>query len=343
MENARTQMIATLGPASLNPTILKQLVEAGVDLFRVNLSHGDHESHRRAVSMAAETGIDVMIDLPGPKIRIVEATAPYPLKLAAGDRVYLATDRAMLPKASPGLVLPKGLSLSNAAVGSLVLIDDGNVELIIRGNNKGVIAAETRADAVIKDRKGVAFVDEVAEFPPLVEEDKRALKALRYSPFSFVAASFVRSAACVSELRNYLDKLKREAQIIAKIESPSGVKNIDEILDQADGIMVARGDLGVCTPLAALPLLQKQLVALAVYHRKKAIVATQMLESMTWNRRPTRAEVTDVANAVLDGADAVMLSGETAVGKYPVETVEVMADIIANAERAIRTGLRHVF
>ncbi|MBN1652838.1 MAG: pyruvate kinase [Deltaproteobacteria bacterium] len=336
-------MIATLGPASLSPAILKRLVAAGVDLFRVNLSHGDRESHHKAISAAASTGIGVMIDLPGPKIRILDATTSFPVTLPAGDTVFLATDREALPGKRPGLLLPKGLDLSRAAVGSLVLVDDGNVELLVRCNTNGVLEAESLADAVIKDRKGVAFVDEVADFPPLVDDDKLALDELRDAPFACVAASFVRSAACVIELRDYLNRLEKKAQIIAKIESPSGVKNVEEILSHADGIMVARGDLGVCTPLAALPLLQKHLVALAVYHRKKVVVATQMLESMTWNRRPTRAEVTDVANAVLDGADAVMLSAETAVGKFPVETVEVMADIIANAERAIRTGLRRVF
>lgn len=336
-------MIATLGPASLSPEILDRLVTAGVDYFRINLSHGDRDSHRRAIDAAAKTGIGVMIDLPGPKIRIVGATTSFPLRVGAGESVFLGTDRDALPKDRPGLLLPQGLDLSLATAGSPVLIDDGNVELVIKHYKNGVLEAQSSLNAVINEKKGIAFVEEVADFPPLVEEDKRALDALADTPFNCIAASFVRSAACITELRDYLDKLNKDAQIIAKIESPSGVKNVEEILYHADGIMVARGDLGVFTPLAALPLLQKQLVALGVYHRKKVIVATQMLESMTWNRRPTRAEVTDVANAVLDGADAVMLSGETAVGKFPVETVEVMAEIIANAERAIRTGLRRLF
>jgi pyruvate kinase len=186
----------------------------------------------------------------------------------------------------------------------------------------------------------VAFSDDVADFPPLVEDDKIALNELKDSPFDWVAASFVRSASCITELREHLNGLQKPARLIAKIEDPSGVRNIEDILKVTDGIMVARGDLGVCTPLAALPILQMRLVSLGLYYRKTVIVATQMLESMTHNRRPTRAEVTDVANAVLQGADGVMLSGETAVGEYPVETVEMMADIIASAENAIRTGLR---
>jgi pyruvate kinase len=229
--------------------------------------------------------------------------------------------------------------LSLARKGSQVLIDDGNVELAVRGVKNCVLEAECRADASILERKGVAFTDDVAEFPPLVEADKRALEELRNAPFDYVAASFVRSAEGMTDLRTHLRTLGKDARIIAKIENPAGVRHIEEILLASDGVMVARGDLGVCTPLAALPLLQKQIVALALYHRRMVVVATQMLESMTHNRRPTRAEVTDVANAVLDGADAVMLSGETAVGEYPVETVRVMGAIIANAEKAMRTGL----
>jgi pyruvate kinase len=164
----------------------------------------------------------------------------------------------------------------------------------------------------------VAFTCDVADFPPLVEADKAALTDLKDCPFDYVAASFVRSASCITELRTHLAGLKKDARIIAKIEDPSGVLNIEDILKVTDGIMVARGDLGVCTPLAALPLLQMRLVSLGIYYRKTVIVATQMLESMTHNRRPTRAEVTDVANAVLQGADGVMLSGETAVGDFPV-------------------------
>lgn len=346
MENARTRMIATLGPSSLNAAVLSKLVSAGVDIFRVNLSHGDRNSHRQAIKAAAETGIDVMIDLPGPKVRILHANRPFPVSLPSGARVDLATNPMDLSETTPGLVLPAALDLSRATLGSRVLIDDGNVELVIRGinnvNQRSVIEAESLADASIGEKKGVAFVDDVADFPLLDEEDKRALDDLRDAPFNCVAASFVRTADCVTALRAYLDGLNKPAKLIAKIEESSGVRHASAILQVADGIMVARGDLGVCTPLAALPLLQKRLVTLAVYYRKTVVVATQMLESMTHSRRPTRAEVTDVANAVLDGADAVMLSAETAVGHYPVETVQVMADIIENTERALRTGFRYL-
>jgi pyruvate kinase len=340
MENARTLMIATLGPASLKPEVLPRLFEAGVDVFRVNLSHGTRESHRTAILAAKATGAKVMIDLPGPKIRIADANVPFPVRLKAGETIFLSTNKAALPSGRPGLVLPQGLNLSLAHIGSHILVDDGNIELTARGFKDGFLETTTSADASILLKKGVAFTTPVEEFPPLVEGDKMALDELKDAPYDWVASSFVRNADCIIDLRAHLKNLGRDATLIAKIEDPAGVHNIESILQVTDGIMVARGDLGVCTPLAALPLLQKRLVALGIYHRKTVVVATQMLESMTCSRRPTRAEVTDVANAVLDGADAVMLSGETAVGEYPVETVETMAAIIENAESAMRSGLR---
>jgi len=342
MENARTWMIATLGPASLSPDVLRKLFEAGVDVFRVNLSHGTRESHLAAIQAAKATGAKVMIDLPGPKIRIADATVPFPVHVQKDETLFLATEKTAFPAGRKGLVLPKGLDLSRAEKDSLVLIDDGNVELRVRGIHSGTLEATAQADGSILLKKGVAFTSDVATFPPLVDGDKSALNDLRDAPYDYVAASFVRNEVCVTGLRAHLKGLGRDAKIIAKIEDPSGVRNIEAILGVTDGIMVARGDLGVCTPLAALPVLQKRLVALALYHRKTVVVATQMLESMTQNRRPTRAEVTDVANAVLEGADAVMLSGETAVGAYPVETVQTMAAIIENAEKAIRSGLGHL-
>ncbi len=175
-----------------------------------------------------------------------------------------------------------------------------------------------------------------------MDEDRNAIAELAGEPFDMVAASFVRNDDTIHELRAELARYGSTAKIIAKIEDPSGVKNIEAIIAAADGIMVARGDLGVCTPIAALPILQKRLVSLSVYYRKTVIVATQMLESMTESLFPTRAEVTDVANAVLDGADAVMLSGETAVGKHPVKVVETMSKIIFHAEMAFKSGLREL-
>ncbi|MBN1809035.1 MAG: pyruvate kinase [Planctomycetes bacterium] len=342
MENARTLIVATLGPASSGKDTLDSLVDEGVDVFRINLSHGERSGHRELIRRAAAAGARVMIDLPGPKIRVRDSTSPFPVRVAEGDVLSVASDPSGLAGGVTGILLPPGIAFDRATVGSRVLIDDGNIELVIRSVSSSGLTVESVSDGEIKPRKGVAFSEDLTCFPPLVEADRTALHELAGEPFDTVAASFVKAPDTVSALRSELDSLGSSASIIAKIEDPAGVQNVEDILRIADGIMVARGDLGVCTPIAALPLLQKKLVALANYHRRTVIVATQMLESMTEHTRPTRAEVTDVANAVLDGADAVMLSAETAVGKYPVLTVRTMATIIAHAEKALRTGLKTI-
>jgi len=319
--------------------MMTKLAQAGVDVFRVNISHGDADSHRRLIRLAHHTGVKVMIDLPGPKIRIQSATSPLPLRLAAGEKVSLASSKDNLPAGMTGLVLSPGIDYAKVSQGSQVLIDDGNVELVVKQVSRNSVIAANVVECEIKPRKGVAFTEDVTDFPPLVDEDKSVIAELSEEPFDLVAASFVKNADTIGALREQLSIHSHKADIVAKIEDPSGVKNAEAIVKAADGIMVARGDLGVCTPIAALPILQKRLVALGNYYRKTVIVATQMLESMTEHPRPTRAEVTDVANAVFDGADAVMLSGETAVGRFPVETVETMALIIDRAETAWRTGL----
>jgi pyruvate kinase len=340
VENARTQIVATVGPASSTAAIMTRLVDAGVDVFRVNLSHGDTDSHRRLIRLAHHTGVKVMVDLPGPKIRVQSATEPLPMKLAAGEKVSLASSMDSLLPGMKGLLLPQGIAYSRASKDTRILVDDGNMEFVVKQVNPDSVVAENVVEGEVKPRKGVAFSEDLTDFPPLVDEDKKVIAELADEPFDMVAASFVKCADTISALREQLALHRHSAAVVAKIEDPSGVKNAEEIVKAADGIMVARGDLGVCMPLAALPVLQKRLVALANYYRKTVIVATQMLESMTEHPRPTRAEVTDVANAVFDGADAVMLSGETAVGKFPVETVETMAEIIENAENAWRTGLK---
>lgn len=342
MENARTLMIATLGPASNDKAVMKSLVEAGVDIFRVNLSHADRELHRRTIRDAKESGVKVMIDLPGPKIRISGSNSPLPMDLKCGASVLLAASGADFHPSIPSLSLSVPVDFSRAREGMRILIDDGKLELVVKDVSTRGLTAEMLSDGAILPRKGVAFSEDLTDLPPLVDDDRTALRELAGEPFDMVAASFVRNARCIMELRKELEKHGCGADIIAKIEDPSGVANMDEIAKCSDGIMVARGDLGVCTPIAALPILQKRMVAVGVYYRKFVVVATQMLESMTESPFPTRAEVTDVANAVFDGADAVMLSGETAVGKYPLRTVETMARIIGHAEDAMKTGLKAV-
>jgi len=283
-----------------------------------------------------------MIDLPGPKLRIGDSSVPLPFDLKIGDKMFFTGSPAGFRKSMPSLVLPRGVDFSMAEPGMLVLVDDGKLEFMVKEVSPEGVVVQSESEGPLSPRKGVAFSKDLTNFPPLVDEDRRAIAELAGEPFDIVAASFVRNDDTIHELRNELAKHGSSARIIAKIEDPSGVKNIEAIIKAADGIMVARGDLGVCTPIAALPILQKRLVSLAVYYRKTVVVATQMLESMTENLFPTRAEVTDVANAVLDGADAVMLSGETAVGKHPVKVVETMSKIVFHAESAFRTGLKDI-
>ncbi|HBC87305.1 MAG TPA: pyruvate kinase [Lentisphaeria bacterium] len=342
MENARTQIIATIGPASSDVRTMKSLIEAGVDIFRINLSHSDRETHRASIRKAKDLGAVVMIDLPGPKLRIGDSNIQLPFGVKVGEKMFFTGSAAGFRSTMPSLELPRGVDFSMAEPGMLVLVDDGKLEFKVTEVSSCGVVVQSESEGILNPRKGVAFSKDLTNFPPLVDEDRQAIAELAGEPFDIVAASFVRNDDTITELRKALAKHGSSAKIIAKIEDPSGVKNIEAIIKAADGIMVARGDLGVCTPIAALPILQKRLVALAVYYRKTVIVATQMLESMTENLFPTRAEVTDVANAVLDGADAVMLSGETAVGKYPVKVVETMAKIIYHAEAAFRTGLKDI-
>ncbi|HCE42635.1 MAG TPA: pyruvate kinase [Lentisphaeria bacterium] len=342
MENARTQIIATVGPASNDEKTMKSLIDAGVDIFRINLSHSDRETHRASIRKAKALGAIVMIDLPGPKLRIGDTSVPLPYNVKVGERIFFTGSTADFKDSMPSFAIPRGVNFSMAEKDMRVLVDDGKLEFIVKEVSPKGVVVQSDSEGPLCPRKGVAFSIDLTNFPPLVDEDRRAIAELAGEPFDIVAASFVRNEDTITELRDELAKHGSSARIIAKIEDPSGVRNIEAIIKAADGIMVARGDLGVCTPIAALPILQKRLVCLAVYYRKYVIVATQMLESMTENLFPTRAEVTDVANAVLDGADAVMLSGETSVGRHPVKVVETMSKIIFHAESAFRTGLKDI-
>ncbi len=342
MENARTQIIATVGPASASEETMKKLMDAGADIFRVNLSHSDRETHRSSIRKGKASGAKIMIDLPGPKLRIGDSSAPLPFEIRLGQELFFAGSSSGFRKNIPSFAIPRGIDFSKASPGMLILVDDGKLEFTVKEVFHDGVLVRSDSEGLLNPRKGVAFSKDLSNFPPLVDEDRNAIAELAGEPFDMVAASFVRNDDTIHELRAELARYGSTAKIIAKIEDPSGVKNIEAIIAAADGIMVARGDLGVCTPIAALPILQKRLVSLSVYYRKTVIVATQMLESMTESLFPTRAEVTDVANAVLDGADAVMLSGETAVGKHPVKVVETMSKIIFHAEMAFKSGLREL-
>jgi pyruvate kinase len=331
----RTKIIATLGPASSTPEILDALVGAGVNVFRLNMSHGTHDTHRatyatvRAVADKSGVEIAIFADLCGPKIRV----GMFPggsIQLAGGQKVVVTTRDV---QGAPGLIPSQYAALADDVVaGSRILLDDGNLELCVDAKQGTEIQCTVVNGGKLKDKKGMNLPGVAVSAPALTDKDKEDARFAVALGVDFVALSFVRKGSDVTELRSLLAAAGRDVPIICKIEKPEALENIDAILEASDAIMIARGDLGVELPPQQVPNVQEELVDLARAQSKPVIVATQMLESMIENPRPTRAEVTDVANAVRSGADAVMLSGETAAGAHPVEAVKMMDMVIRQAE-----------
>lgn len=335
----RTKIVCTLGPATDSVETMKKLIQNGLDAARVNFSHGTYESHgemiKKLKQARAELGapIPLILDTKGPEIRI-KTFAEGKIVLEEGDKFTLTTDEVEGTKEIVSVTyadLPKDLQ-----VGSRVLIDDGLIELRV----EHILGSEVHCVVVnggkVGSRKGVNLPGVKVNLPALTEKDIADLKFGIANEFDIVAASFIRSASDVTRIRKVLEENGGDGiQIIAKIENQEGVDCIDEILEVSDGIMVARGDLGVEIPPEEVPLVQKQLIAKANQRSKPVITATQMLESMVNSPRPTRAEANDVANAIFDGTDAIMLSGETAAGNYPVEAVATMARIAEKTEGSI--------
>ncbi len=332
MSPRRAKLVCTLGPATADEASVAELIRAGTDVFRVNFSHGDVEAHEasvRLVRAVAETeGAEpaVMADLPGPKIRLGEL-AEEPLRLEAGSTFVLRSDGGLGDMTGASTTYP-GLG-RDVRSGDRVLLADGAVELSVRETGVDVVTDVVKGGSV-RSRAGVNVPAERLSLPAITERDREALTDALDLGVDLVAQSFVRSAADVIGLRALMGW--REVPIVAKIETRPAVEAIDAILAQADAIMVARGDLGVELPMEEIPVLQKELLRSARAVGRPAIVATQMLESMIRAPRPTRAEASDVANAVLDGADAIMLSGETAIGDFPVEAARAAARIAEVAE-----------
>ncbi|WP_313524743.1 pyruvate kinase [Anaerotignum sp.] len=335
----RTKIVCTLGPATDSVETMKKLIQNGLDAARVNFSHGTYESHgemiKKLKQAREELGapIPLILDTKGPEIRI-KTFAEGKIVLEAGDKFTLTTEDIEGTKEMVSVTysdLPNDLQ-----VGSRVLIDDGLIELRV----ENIVGPEVRCVVVnggkVGSRKGVNLPGVKVNLPALTEKDIEDLKFGIANEFDIVAASFIRSASDVARIRKVLEENGGEGiQIISKIENQEGVDRIDEILEVSDGIMVARGDLGVEIPPEEVPLVQKQLIAKANQRSKPVITATQMLESMVNSPRPTRAEANDVANAIFDGTDAIMLSGETAAGNYPVEAVATMARIAEKTESSI--------
>jgi pyruvate kinase len=331
----RAKIVATLGPATSSYEQIRAVIEAGVDVARMNLSHGSYEVHEevyRNVRKAAEDlgkAVGVFVDLQGPKIRLTKFESG-PVMLEKGATFKITTDEIMGDVNICGTTF-KGLP-GDVKPGDLLLIDDGKVTLKATAVDATTVTTVVEVGGFVSNNKGINLPGVAVNVPALSDKDEDDLRwALRLGA-DMIALSFVRDASDIVRVHEIMKEEGRFLPVIAKIEKPQAVAALEEIIDAFDGIMVARGDLGVELPLEEVPIVQKRAVELSRRWAKPVIVATQMLETMIENSRPTRAEASDVANAILDGADAVMLSGETSVGKWPVETVEVMARIIESTE-----------
>jgi pyruvate kinase len=332
----RAKIVCTLGPAVNTPERIRALVDAGMDVARMNLSHGSYDDHERVYRMVREAadasghGVGIFADLQGPKIRLGKV-ANGPLALTQGD-LFTITTREVPGDLEICSTTYLGLP-GDVSPGDPILIDDGKVRLEVLSVENGTdVVTRVQVPGPVSDNKGINLPGVAVSVPAMSEKDIADLRWALHMTVDFIALSFVRSAADVEDVRAIMKEENVSLPVIAKIEKPQAIDNIEEIVDAFDGFMVARGDLGVECPLEDVPFLQKQVIEVARRHAKPVIVATQMLESMISSPRPTRAEASDVANAVLDGADAVMLSGETSVGAFPIETVRTMARIITSTE-----------
>ena len=331
----RAKIVCTMGPAVESPEKVKELIDAGMNMARLNLSHGSYEEHQarldsvRNAAKAAGRPVAILVDLQGPKIRLARFKAG-PHDLARGDIFTITVDDVEGTKERVGTTY-KGLP-GDCKAGDRILIDDGKVtvEVVeVKGND---VVTKVIEPGAVSNNKGINLPGIAVSVPALSEKDIDDLRWGLRAGADFIALSFVRSAEDIKDVHKIMDEEGIRVPVIAKIEKPQAVENLVEIVDAFDGIMVARGDLGVELPIEDVPLVQKQCVELARDMAKPVIVATQMLDSMITNSRPTRAEATDCANAVLDGADALMLSGETSVGEFAIEAVQTMARIIQKTE-----------
>src|SRR5579862_8737181 len=336
----RAKIVATLGPASNTEAVLRELIRAGIDVVRLNFSHGTYQEKLaliqmiRKVSREERKPLCILGDLQGPKIRTSKLKDHQPVLLKAGQRLTIT------PRDVPGtaaLVSTTFKTLAeNVEQGSRVLLSDGLVELRVHEIRGGDVDCDVINGGLLGENKGINLPGILVRVPSLTEKDSEDLEFALKNGVDAIAVSFVRTAEDLRLVRNRVSAYGSETWIIAKLEKPQAIEHLDSILQASDGIMVARGDLGVEVPPEQVPAIQKHIIRRATEFRKPVITATQMLESMIENPRPTRAEVSDVANAVYDGTDAVMLSGESAVGKYPVDAVAMMARIVSEAERHIK-------
>lgn len=336
----KTKIVCTIGPASEKPEILKQLMLEGMNVARFNFSHGDYEEHRKRfediekIRDELKLPVATLMDTKGPEIRLRKFVDNKPVEINDGDTFTLTTNEVEGTNEICSISF-KGLP-ADVSVGTQILINDGVIELKAKKITDTDIICDVIHGGTLSNNKGVNVPGIMLSMPYISDKDMSDLEFGAKIGFDYLAASFVRSSADVILLRKFTKSLGwTNVRIIAKIENMDGVRNIDEILEAADGVMVARGDMGVEIPFEQIPAIQKDIIQKAYHQGKQVITATQMLESMITNPRPTRAEITDVANAIYDGTSAIMLSGETAAGKYPVETVRTMALIARTTEANI--------
>ena len=333
IRDRRTKILATLGPSSSSSETINKLLEGGADLFRINMSHASHEVLRelvgkiRAIEQQAEHPIGILADLQGPKLRLGDFSKDK-IKIKPGDRITLDLDDT--PGTSSRVNLPHPEILSALEIGDRVIIDDGKVELVIVEETDKKAVAEVVSGSKLSSRKGVSLPDTELGMGSLTKKDYSDLEAALAADVDWIAVSFVQRPEDIAEVRKIV---KGRAGILAKIEKPQAVNKLDDIIELSDAIMIARGDLGVEMPIERLPGLQKQITRACRKVGKPVVVATQMLESMISAPFPTRAEVSDVGTAVFEGADAIMLSAESAAGEYPVEAVAMMDRIAAEIEQ----------
>lgn len=331
----KTKIVATVGPASNSKDVLRALIHEGVDVFRLNFSHGTHEDHLKVIKYVRELNqelgstVSLLQDLQGPKIRVQEVLPDTVLE--RGQELVITTKQLLGNKdvvSTSYISLPKDVKY-----GDMILIDDGKIELKVKEVREAEILTEVIYGGPVKSRKGINLPFTKVSAPSLTEKDVTDLEFGIQQKVDWIALSFVRKASDIRELRDILDSHQSSSRIVAKIEKPEALNNIDDIITATDAVMVARGDLGVEIWLEEVPMVQKMLVEKCNKAGKPVIVATQMMESMIENPRPTRAETNDVANAVMDGADALMLSAETAAGKYPLEVIRSMVRTVASVEK----------
>jgi pyruvate kinase len=332
----RTKIVATLGPASAKKEVLLSMIKAGVDVCRLNFSHGSAADHQividviRDINKKYKTNVGILADLQGPKIRI-GLVKDGGINLLSGNKITITTKEMIGDDQQIYITYPS--FPKDVRANEIILLDDGKIQMrVVETNNNDTVLCEVVYGGILTSRKGVNLPNTKVSIPSLTEDDLTNLEFALKNDVEWIGLSFVRSADDIIELKRIISASEKSARVIAKIEKPEAIDNIDEIIKVSDAVMVARGDLGVEMPMEQVPLLQKMIINKCIAASRPVIVATQMLESMITSARPTRAEVNDVANSVLDGADAVMLSGETSVGEFPVIVIETMQKIVRNVE-----------